>query len=217
MFLLLFLPALTGGERRIQDAEFSSAAAVLKVVEETPGLVLCENMVLVMKAHKEITIEPGIQCFLAKAGIGDQSGFVNMISTHKFGTIIIRTLDNGFWTDAIVEAIRRITCPPSKSAMRRSEIVTIRSTGRDPSGPFVLARKQVIESVVSELGEMKQGFWWEFTARVYGRGFSVREIPVNHRGRAAGQTQVHQLGRLPGIGLPHCVELFRIWSQTRRT
>jgi glycosyltransferase involved in cell wall biosynthesis len=86
----------------------------------------------------------------------------------------------------------------------------------DPSCPFVLARKQVIASVVSELGEMKQGFWWEFTARVYRRGFSVREIPVNHRERTAGQTQVYQPSRLPGIGYRHCVALFRIWSQTRR-
>jgi hypothetical protein len=30
-----------------------------------------------------------------------------MISSQKFGTIIVRTLDNGFWTDAIVEAIQK--------------------------------------------------------------------------------------------------------------
>lgn len=122
VFLLLFLAAmtgfpdslrrldsvyrLTGGERRIQDARYSSAAAALKVVEQTPGPVFCENMVLVMKAHKEIPIEPGIQMFLAKSGIWDQSGFVNMIASQKFGVIIIRTLDNGFWTDAIVQAIK---------------------------------------------------------------------------------------------------------------
>lgn len=86
----------------------------------------------------------------------------------------------------------------------------------DPSCPFVLARKHVIESVVSELGEMRQGLWWEFTARVYRRGFSVREIPVNHRRRSAGRTQVYQLIRMPGIGYRHFVALFRIWSQTRR-
>lgn len=85
----------------------------------------------------------------------------------------------------------------------------------DPSCPFVLAHKHVIESVVSELGEMKQGFWWEFTARVYRRGFSMREIPVNHRGRSAGQTQVYGLSRMPGIGYRHFVALFKIWLQTR--
>src|SRR5208283_835311 len=86
----------------------------------------------------------------------------------------------------------------------------------DPSCPFVLAHKRIIKSVVSELGEMKQGFWWEFTARVYRRGFSLREIPVNHRNRSAGQTQVYGLGRMPGIGYRHFVALFKIWSQTRK-
>ena len=86
----------------------------------------------------------------------------------------------------------------------------------DPSCPFVLAHKQVIESVVSDLGEMQQGFWWEFTARVYRRGFSLREVPVNHRGRTAGRTQVYRLSRLPGIGYRHIVALFKIWLQTQR-
>ena len=130
MFLLLFLAALTGlpdslrsidsvyrlteGERRVQDARYWSAAAALKVVEQTPGPVLCENMVLVMKAHKEIPIEPGIQMFLSRAGIWDQSGFVNMITSQKFGVIIMRTLDNGFWTDAIVQAINSNYVPTEK-------------------------------------------------------------------------------------------------------
>ena len=130
VFLLLFLAALTGfpdslrridsvyrlteGERRVQDARYWSAAAALKVVEQTPGPVLCENMVLVMKAHKEIPIEPGIQMFLSRAGIWDQSGFVNMITSQKFGVIIMRTLDNGFWTDAIVQAINSNYVPTEK-------------------------------------------------------------------------------------------------------
>ncbi len=123
IFLLLLLAALTGfpdslrrinqefritkGERHAQAARDSSAAAALKIVEQTPGPVLCENMVLVMKAHKEIPIEPGIECFLGKSGVWDQSGFVSMISSQKFGVIIMRTLSNGFWTDDIVNAIEK--------------------------------------------------------------------------------------------------------------
>jgi dolichol-phosphate mannosyltransferase len=86
----------------------------------------------------------------------------------------------------------------------------------DPSCPFVLARKQVIEKIAPEMGEMKEGFWWEFTARVHRRGFSMREFPVNHRNRSAGQTQVYRLSRMPGIGHRHFLALFRIWSQSRR-
>ena len=102
---------LTASERVAADVRYASDAAVLKVVEETPGPVLCENMLLVMKAGKEIPIEPGIQTFLAKAGIWDQSGFVNMIDTQKFGVIVMRTLDNGFWTDEILRAIAKNYAP----------------------------------------------------------------------------------------------------------
>ena len=86
----------------------------------------------------------------------------------------------------------------------------------DPSCPFVLASRQVIEGLVPKLGEMKQGFWWEFTARVYRGGYSLRELPVNHRQRAAGQTQVYRLGRMPEIGYKHFKALFKIWAQTRK-
>jgi dolichol-phosphate mannosyltransferase len=86
----------------------------------------------------------------------------------------------------------------------------------DPSCPFVLARRQVVESILPALGEMKEGFWWEFVARVYRGGFSIREFPVNHRVRSAGQTQVYRFKRMPGIGYRHFVALFKIWGQTRR-
>jgi dolichol-phosphate mannosyltransferase len=85
----------------------------------------------------------------------------------------------------------------------------------DPSCPFVLARREVVEAILPQLGEMKEGFWWEFTARVHRRGFSLREIKVNHRTRAAGQTQVYRLARMPGIGYRHVLALFKIWRQTR--
>ena len=52
-------------------------------------------------------MNPGIQCFLGRNGLWDQSGFVKMISSQKFGVIIMRSLDNGFWTDAIVGAIEK--------------------------------------------------------------------------------------------------------------
>ena len=134
ILLLLFLAALTGlpdslrridsvyrlteGERRMQDAKYSSAAAALEIVEHTPGPVLCENMLLVMKAHKEIPIEPGIQTFLGKSGIWDQSGFVNMIDSQKFRVIIMRNLNNGFWTTQLFKQSKSTMLSPSKLAMR---------------------------------------------------------------------------------------------------
>lgn len=85
----------------------------------------------------------------------------------------------------------------------------------DPSCPYMLTSKAVVDRIAPEMGEMKQGFWWEFVARVHRRGYSILELPVRHRERLAGETQVYKLRKLPGIGWLHFVALFKIWHQTR--
>jgi len=84
----------------------------------------------------------------------------------------------------------------------------------DPSCPYGLSRKEVVDQPC-ELGAMQQGFWWEYVARVYRHGFTIRELPVNHRLRAAGTTQVYKLRKLPGIGRKHFMALFRILNEAR--
>ncbi len=86
----------------------------------------------------------------------------------------------------------------------------------DPSCPFVLAHRDVIQELLPELGAMKEGFWWEFTSRVHRRGFSMREFLVSHRPRSAGETQVYRLKKMPGIGYRHVLALFKVWWQTRK-
>jgi dolichol-phosphate mannosyltransferase len=85
----------------------------------------------------------------------------------------------------------------------------------DPSCPFVLFPREVAHKLGAELGEMKEGFWWEFVARAHRYKFSILEIPVNHRLRAAGVTQVYRWSKMPGIFFRHAAALFRIWNQTR--
>jgi dolichol-phosphate mannosyltransferase len=85
----------------------------------------------------------------------------------------------------------------------------------DPSCPFMLARRDVVLSLARQMGAMKEGFWWEFMARVHRVGYSIREFPVHHRDRAAGTTQVYRLKKLPGIGYRHFMALFRILRETR--
>lgn len=86
---------------------------------------------------------------------------------------------------------------------------------RDPSCPFVLINRKVVCALLGELGEMKEGFWWEFVARAHKRGFSIEEVPVNHRVRLGGTTQVYKPNRLPIIGYRHFVALFKILLQMR--
>jgi glycosyltransferase involved in cell wall biosynthesis len=69
----------------------------------------------------------------------------------------------------------------------------------DPSCPYVLVRKVVAQTLARELGEMEEGFWWEFVARAHRHGFTIRELPINHRLRSAGVTQVYKWCKMPGI------------------
>jgi hypothetical protein len=64
-------------------------------------------------------------------------------------------------------------------------------------------------------GASFKGFWWEFVARVWPHGYSLEESPITHRPRAAKQTQVYRLHRLPGIGWIEAAGLMQIWQDFR--
>lgn len=85
----------------------------------------------------------------------------------------------------------------------------------DPSCPFLLTTPGVVRRLLSELGTTDQGFWWEFVARTYRRHFSIKQFPVSHRPRFAGQTQVYKFKKMPVIGYRHVTALFKIWWETR--
>ena len=90
-----------------------------------------------------------------------------------------------------------------------------RTKVHDPSCPFVLFPKVVAQRLAGELGAMQEGFWWEFVARAHRRGFTIRELPVNHKVRAAGVTQVYGFIKMPGIFFRHVGALLTIWRETR--
>jgi dolichol-phosphate mannosyltransferase len=92
----------------------------------------------------------------------------------------------------------------------------LRTPVHDPSCPYVLIKKAVASRLCLELGAMKQGFWWEFVARVHRRGYTIKELPVHHRLRTAGVTQVYRWQKMPGIFFRHVAAIFRIWAETRR-
>lgn len=84
----------------------------------------------------------------------------------------------------------------------------------DPSCPFVLIPRHLAHTLSGKLGAMKEGFWWEFVARVHRGGHSIEEIPVHHRLRAAGVTQVYKWKKMPGIFFKHVAALFQIRAET---
>jgi glycosyltransferase involved in cell wall biosynthesis len=89
---------------------------------------------------------------------------------------------------------------------------------RDPSCPYMLIRRNVVEGLLSgRPGILPEGFWWEFSARVHAAGLRVAEVPVNHRKRAAGTTQVYLPSRVPRIAVEHLLGLVSLRADLAHT
>jgi glycosyltransferase involved in cell wall biosynthesis len=87
---------------------------------------------------------------------------------------------------------------------------------RDPSCPFLLIRQQSLQRVLrGNPGILKQGFWWEFIARCVSAGLRIQELPVAHRARSAGVTQVYRPTKVPRIAYEHLLGLARLKKELR--
>lgn len=73
----------------------------------------------------------------------------------------------------------------------------------DPSSPFILGKIEQIRFLGSVECHLDFGFWWEFQWRIQAQGLNFIEMPVNHRVRTTGTTQVYTLKRLPNIIKSH--------------
>jgi glycosyltransferase involved in cell wall biosynthesis len=73
----------------------------------------------------------------------------------------------------------------------------------DPSSPFITAFKKDLDFLSFVDLKLSFGFWWEFQARISNKGLKVIEIPVEHRVRSEGKTQVYLLRKLPKIVFTH--------------
>jgi glycosyltransferase involved in cell wall biosynthesis len=81
---------------------------------------------------------------------------------------------------------------------------------KDPSSPFIVAHKKDLENLAKIEFYLAYGFWWEFQARINRMNLAVIEVPVTHRNRAQGETQVYTFKRLPKIVQTHLIGLFKL-------
>ena len=86
----------------------------------------------------------------------------------------------------------------------------------DPSSPYLLITRSGLDRVLAtDPGILPQGFWWEFYARAVEMGLELAEIPVGHRARSAGTTQVYRPTKIPRIALVHLIGLVRLRRELR--
>lgn len=82
---------------------------------------------------------------------------------------------------------------------------------KDPSCPYMLFRKKSFNWMFNEnLGILKQGFWWEFIARSRSHNVNLIEVPVKHRNRTKGETQVYKPSKVPKIAYTHLLGLIQL-------
>jgi hypothetical protein len=75
--------------QQVQDADLALAA-----VRSVNGPVLSEDMVLLVKAGKDIPWEPAIVTELAKVGLWDETPAIAMLDRRVFDLIVVRKLDD---------------------------------------------------------------------------------------------------------------------------
>ncbi len=86
----------------------------------------------------------------------------------------------------------------------------------DPSSPYLLIRRRALDrALAGRPGVLPQGFWWEFYARAVAAGVDLVEIPVRHRARIAGTTQVYRPAKVPRIAYVHLRGLFELRRELR--
>jgi dolichol-phosphate mannosyltransferase len=88
---------------------------------------------------------------------------------------------------------------------------------KDPSCPYLLIRREaLLRTLEGKPGILRQGFWWEFNARAGAAGLRITQVPVKHRVRTTGATQVYKLNKVPRIAAEHLRGLFVLRDEIRR-
>jgi dolichol-phosphate mannosyltransferase len=72
---------------------------------------------------------------------------------------------------------------------------------RDVTAPYKLMRTDMARSIAEDCVYMRESFWTEFTIRACRIGARIHEVPVAHRKRNNGATNVYKPYKMPKIVL----------------
>jgi hypothetical protein len=103
----MLLPASNQAQKE-HVSRLKSEAAVLELIERAKGPVLSEDMLLLVKAGKEVPAEPAIIQELASSGIWDERPLIRMIEENRFPIIVAEDIaDRQRYTATVAAAITR--------------------------------------------------------------------------------------------------------------
>lgn len=87
---------------------------------------------------------------------------------------------------------------------------------QDPNTAFRIVKKKVLDDVIHETKYLKYSFWTEFTVRAFRKGYTLTEIPINHKKRLNGKSRIYTLNRFPNILISQLTGLFKLWKELRQ-
>jgi dolichol-phosphate mannosyltransferase len=150
--------------------------------------------------------------FIDSDGQCDPADMLRLIALRKDVDLVM-----GWRNPRSDSQIRKAMSWTFKSVYRRLFCVNV----RDPSCPYLLINRSGLKKILSSnVGTLKQGFWWEFLARAVAANLRIVETPIRHRVRASGVTQVYRPTHVPRIAMEHLIGLYRLRQEldaNRRT
>ena len=81
---------------------------------------------------------------------------------------------------------------------------------KDPSYAFVLMEREVYKSLSSFKPEMPDGFFWEFNARAFKKGFNFFNLDIVHKERLYGETRIYNWFNLPKISFNNFIGMIKV-------
>jgi hypothetical protein len=110
LFALMLLPArnVVVGLMDRFDARVDKEVQLIRLIRATPGPVMSENLLAVIRASKEIQIEPATVSFLAQAGRWDERPYLRLLDQQYFQLIVAMNLRGANrYTPAMTSSIDR--------------------------------------------------------------------------------------------------------------
>jgi len=87
----------------------------------------------------------------------------------------------------------------------------------DPSCPYFILTQSAWQTLRTDTEwYLPQGLWWEFVARVVAHKLRFIAVPVAHRARKAGGSQVYHPEAMARIVTVHVLGLFRLKRELKR-
>lgn len=85
----------------------------------------------------------------------------------------------------------------------------------DPNTAFRIVRKETLVDIANETKYLKYSFWTEFTIRAFRKGYSLTEIPIEHKNRVYGKSHIYSLKNFPEMLTSQLAGLFKLWKELR--